>query len=58
MAFVLMAFEVDADKTPVSRHAVVDLKARPGGAALDDSCWIQRGLEPGAFGLDPKDYFG
>ena len=49
---------LNADKTPVSRHAVVDLKARPGGADLDDSCWIQRGLEPGAFGLDPKDYFG
>jgi HD-GYP domain-containing protein (c-di-GMP phosphodiesterase class II) len=47
-----------AAKTPVSRHALLDLKARPAGGDSDDARWIIRGLEPGAFGLDPKDYFG
>ncbi len=47
-----------AAKTPVSRHALLDLKARPAGGDSDEARWILRGLEPGAFGLDPKDYFG
>lgn len=47
-----------AAKTPVSRHAVLDLKARPAGGDSDEARWILRGLEPGAFGLDPRDYFG
>ena len=47
-----------ADKKPVSRHAQLDLKAKPAGGDDDAARWIVRGLEPGAFGLDPKDYFG
>lgn len=46
------------DKTPVSRHALMDLKAKPAGGDEDEARWILRGLEPGAFGLDPRDYFG
>jgi hypothetical protein len=49
---------LNADKTPVSRHALMDLKAKPAGGDEDEARWILRGLEPGAFGLDPKDYFG
>jgi len=49
---------LNADKTPVSRHALMDLKAKPAGGDDDAARWIVRGLEPGAFGLDPKDYFG
>ena len=49
---------LNADKTPVSRHALMDLKAKPAGGNEDAARWILRGLEPGAFGLDPKDYFG
>ena len=49
---------LNADKTPVSRHALMDLKAKPAGGSRDAARWILRGLEPGAFGLDPKDYFG
>ncbi len=48
---------LDAGKRPVSRQAVLDLKAKPAGAGEEDACWILRGLEPGAFGLDPRDYF-
>ena len=49
---------LNADKTPVSRHVLMDLKAIPAGGDEDAARWILRGLEPGAFGLDPKDYFG
>lgn len=49
---------LNPDKSPVSRHALMDLRARPAAADTDEARWILRGLEPGAFGLDPKDYFG
>jgi len=49
---------LNADKKPVSRHALLDLKAKPAGGDDDNARWILHGLEPGAFGLDPKDYFG
>lgn len=49
---------LNGDKAPVSRHALMDLKAKPAGGEEDEARWIIRGLEPGAFGLDPKDYFG
>jgi len=49
---------LDANKAPLSRQALLDLKAKPASAGDGQACWIKRGLEPGAFGLDPKDYFG
>ncbi|MCE7903174.1 MAG: hypothetical protein DYH20_11150 [Gammaproteobacteria bacterium PRO9] len=49
---------LDSGKRPVNRQAVLDLKARPAGAGEEGACWILQGLEPGAFGLDPRDYFG
>jgi len=49
---------LNPDKTPVSRHALMDLKARPASGEAAEARWIIHGLEPGAFGLDPKDYFG
>ncbi|MBL8200302.1 MAG: DUF3391 domain-containing protein [Chromatiales bacterium] len=49
---------LNSAKMPVTRHALMDLKARPAGGDEDEGRWILRGLEPGAFGLDPKDYFG
>ncbi len=48
---------LDPAKAPVSRHALMDLKARPAGGGEEEARWILRGLEPGAFGLDPRDYF-
>ena len=42
----------------VTRHALLDLKSKPAGGDDDEARWILHGLEPGAFGLDPKDYFG
>jgi hypothetical protein len=49
---------LDANKAPVKRQALLDLKAKPASAGDGPADWIRRGLEPGAFGLDPKDYFG
>jgi hypothetical protein len=49
---------LNASKAPVSRHALLDLKAKPASANDGEAFWISRGLEPGAYGLDPKDYFG
>jgi hypothetical protein len=49
---------LDANKAPVKRQALLDLKAKPASAGDGPAYWIRRGLEPGAFGLDPKDYFG
>lgn len=49
---------LNADKVPVSRQAILDLKAKPASADDVEAVWISRGLEPGAYGLDPKDYFG
>ncbi|MEZ5564730.1 MAG: HD-GYP domain-containing protein [Gammaproteobacteria bacterium] len=49
---------LDSAKRPVGRQVVLDLKQKPAGVAEGDACWILHGLEPGAYGLDPKDYFG
>jgi HD-GYP domain-containing protein (c-di-GMP phosphodiesterase class II) len=49
---------LNTEKQPVSRGVVVDLRECPASAGEQGACWIQRGLEPGAFGLDPRDYFG
>lgn len=48
---------LDAAKQPVAEHVTVDLRCLPGSPDEKGACWIVRGLEPGAFGLDPKDYF-
>ena len=49
---------LNADKQPLDAHPLLDLKARPAGGDADQARWIVRGLEPGAFGLDPKNHFG
>lgn len=45
------------DKLPVREHRTMDLRKLPGGQDEKGAYWIVKGLEPGAFGLDPKDYF-
>ncbi len=45
------------DKTPLTAQKTLNL-GKPRGRRTDsDSHWIVRGLDPGAFGLDPKDFF-
>lgn len=49
---------LDAAKRPLGRHSTLDLCEMPGTGGDHEGCWIVHGLEPGAYGLDPKDYFG
>jgi len=48
---------LDANKHPLGRHGTLDLGEMP-ATGEDEGCWIVHGLEPGAYGLDPQDYFG
>ena len=45
------------DKTPLAAPKPLDLRSSRRTSGESDSCWIVRGLDPGAFGLDPKDFF-
>ncbi|MEO7386966.1 MAG: HD-GYP domain-containing protein [Gammaproteobacteria bacterium] len=49
---------LNADKSPRPSHHTIDLRTLPDGANEPRACWIVAGLEPGAHGLDPKDFFG
>jgi HD-GYP domain-containing protein (c-di-GMP phosphodiesterase class II) len=48
---------LDARKQPRASHETLDLRKVPDGASQEGARWITSGLEPGAYGLDPKDYF-
>ncbi|MEE4184605.1 MAG: HD-GYP domain-containing protein [Gammaproteobacteria bacterium] len=48
---------LDDTKQPITRHVTLDLRKVPGEAGDPRARWIDRGHEPGAFGIDPKDYF-
>lgn len=48
---------LDGNKQPVDRLRVVDLRTLPSEPGSPDAVWIDRGLEPGAFGIDPADYY-
>jgi len=42
---------------PLVASRTVDLDRCPAGQGEEGACWIVRGHEAGAFGLDPKNYF-
>ena len=46
------------NKLPVAAHTTIDLRKLPAAAGDSGARWITRGLDPGAYGLDPKDFFG
>lgn len=48
---------LDAQKRVRAEFVIVDLQAHDGGSATSPSLWITRGLEPGAYGIDPNEYF-
>jgi HD-GYP domain-containing protein (c-di-GMP phosphodiesterase class II) len=48
---------LDASKRPRASHETLDLRKVPDGATEPNARWIVSGLEPGAYGLDPRDYF-
>jgi predicted SpoU family rRNA methylase len=45
------------DKAPLPEFRTVDLRKCPSDQNDAGACWIVRGHETGAFGLDPKNYF-
>jgi HD-GYP domain-containing protein (c-di-GMP phosphodiesterase class II) len=48
---------LDQDKQPRVDFPVVDLSELTPETSDPDTAWILRGLEPGAFGLDPREYY-
>jgi hypothetical protein len=48
---------LDADKQPLAEFRVVDLNQISPTADDPSSLWIESGLEPGAFGVDPAEYY-
>lgn len=49
---------LDADKKVRTEFVVIDLQMREHTTAIDEpSLWITQGLEPGAHGIDPTEYF-
>jgi HD-GYP domain-containing protein (c-di-GMP phosphodiesterase class II) len=47
---------LDADKQLRTEFTTIDLQSQQNGKD-GPAVWIERGLEPGAFGLDPAEYF-
>lgn len=48
---------LDRDKTPKTEPQAFDLREHPAEPGEKDAVWIDRGLEPGAYGIDPADFF-
>lgn len=48
---------LDRDKKPLADYRVVDLNQMSSTADDQASLWIESGLEPGAFGVDPAEYY-
>jgi hypothetical protein len=48
---------LDPDKKPLAHFKTADLRQCPSDQGDPSACWIVRGHEPGAFGIDPKNYF-
>ena len=48
---------LDAQKNLRAEFLIADLQEQAGAAGDTPSIWITRGLEPGAHGIDPTEYF-
>ena len=48
---------LDAGKQPLDDYRVVDLNQVSATADDQASLWIEQGLEPGAYGVDPAEYY-
>jgi HD-GYP domain-containing protein (c-di-GMP phosphodiesterase class II) len=49
-----LAIVLDSDKQPLQNFEVIDLQEQEGPTV---TIWIERGLEPDAYGIDSRDYF-
>jgi HD-GYP domain-containing protein (c-di-GMP phosphodiesterase class II) len=48
---------LDANKMPLAEFPIVDLASGTVDPASPDAVWIVDGLDPGSFGIDPREYF-
>lgn len=48
---------LDRKKQPLEQLAIVDLRELPVEPGESGAVWIDRGLEAGAYGIDPADYY-
>jgi putative nucleotidyltransferase with HDIG domain len=48
---------LDRDKRPLAEPRSLDLRESPAEPGDANAIWIDRGLEPGAHGIDPADYY-
>lgn len=48
---------LDSDKAPLAEFHVVDLRKQLANAGGETSLWIERGLSPGDYGIDPSEYY-
>ena len=48
---------LDAEQQPLADYRVVDLNQVSATADNQASLWIEQGLEPGAYGVDPAEYY-
>lgn len=48
---------LDAGKQALDEYRLVDLNRVSAAAGDPSSLWIEQGLEPGAFGVDPAEYY-
>jgi HD-GYP domain-containing protein (c-di-GMP phosphodiesterase class II) len=48
---------LDAEKRPLDDYRVLDLNQVSATADDQASLWIEQGLEPGAYGVDPAEYY-
>jgi HD-GYP domain-containing protein (c-di-GMP phosphodiesterase class II) len=48
---------LDRDKTKFRDYRIVDLRNQLADAAGENSIWIERGLSPGDYDLDPSEYY-
>lgn len=49
-----LAIVLDSEKRPLREFKVVDLRQQ---GAPTQTTWIERGIEPGAYDIDPREYF-
>jgi hypothetical protein len=48
---------LDASKQLRSEFPVIDLAEVPGQSSEPGALWIVQGLQPGAYGIDPREYY-
>lgn len=48
---------LDSDKTPLVDFRIVDLRNQLSDVSGNTSIWIEQGLAPGDYGLDPSEYY-